>query len=251
MGKSFIKLPTRTTKPRQNGITMVIDSFLGTNGMQDLVETGSEFIDYVKLGWGTALINPILEKKVKFYKDNNIKVCLGGTFFEVAYVNNKVDDFASFVSDLNIELVEISDGTVEIPRNEKLKHIEQFSKKFTVLSEYGSKDNTVEIKAPNLWVQNMKEELQAGAWKVVAEGRESGTAGLYRPSTELRTGLVDEIVDSIPLEQILWEAPKKSHQTWFIKKYGANVNLGNIAPKDIIPLRLGLRSDTLQTFHPS
>lgn len=252
MNNNFIPLPDRSSKPREVGITMVIDSNLGSHAVEDLIEVGSQFTDYVKLGWATALISPILEKKIRMYKDAGIDVCLGGTFFELAYVNKKTAEFEAFMKNFDISLVEISDGTIDIPREEKLKFIEKFARNFKVLSEYGSKDSTIEIKAPHYWATHMKEEIEAGAWKVIAEGRESGTAGMYRGSSELRTGLVDEIVNSIEQEYILWEAPLKSHQAWFIKKYGANVNLGNIAPSDIIPLetlRLGLRSDTLIKFH--
>ena len=252
MNSDVFTTPERTIKPRSTGITMVIDSYLGLNGAQDLVEVGGPFIDYVKLGWATALINPIIEDKIRIFRDSGIDICLGGTFFELAYLQNKLDKFNNFLDKFNIKLIEISDGTVAIPRADKLKLISQYAKRFRVLSEYGSKDSSSELIAPHYWAKHMQEELDAGAWKVVAEGRESGTAGLYRGSSELRTGLVDEIVDFIDIDKILWEAPKKPHQAYFIKKFGSNVNLGNIAPKDIIPLetlRLGLRSDTLLNFH--
>lgn len=249
---NVLDLPNRTSKPREIGLTMVIDSHLGSRGVEDLIEVGSNIIDYVKLGWGTALITPNLATKVKKYRDAGIQVCLGGTFFELAYLNNKISEFEDFVQANNISLVEISDGTIEIPRAEKLSLIEQFSKHHKVLSEYGSKDAEKEIEAPRYWAKHMLEELEAGAWKVIAEGRESGTAGMYRGNSELRTGLVDEIVETVKQENIIWEAPKKTHQLWFINRYGTNVNLGNIAPKDVIPLetlRLGLRSDTLLKFY--
>lgn len=249
---SFIDLPNRTFKPRETGITMVIDSYLGSSGVDDLIETGKGIIDYVKLGWGTALITPNLKSKIKRYTENGIEVCLGGTFFELAYTTNEIQAFEDFVVDCNISLIEVSDGTVEIPRREKLDFIERFARNHKVLSEYGSKDADKEIEAPRYWAKHMKEEMEAGAWKVIAEGRESGTAGMYRGNSELRTGLVDEIVETIKQENIIWEAPKKAHQLWFINRYGTNVNLGNINPKEIIPLetlRLGLRSDTLLKFH--
>ena len=251
MNKLF-ETPSRTAKPRTQGVTMVIDSNLGSHAMSDMVEVGGDLIDYVKLGWGTAMINPILKKKIRYYKDHGIRVCLGGTFYECAFINKSLDNFEYFLKDIDVTMMEISDGTVMIPRKTKLRHIEHFSKTFKVLSEYGNKDASIEIKAPHFWVKHMQEELDAGAWKVIAEGRESGTAGLYRGTSELRTGLVDEIAYKIDQEMILWEAPKKSHQAWFIKKFGANVNLGNIAPSDVLPLetlRLGLRSDTLLHFH--
>lgn len=249
----FISLPERTFKPRQNGLTMMIDGGLGLRQIKDVLELGETYVDYVKLGWGTALVTPILGQKIDLYRKFGIRVCLGGTFFEVAHVQNKTEEYASFMKDLNIDLVEISDGTIDMEHTEKLRYIEQFAKDFTVLSEYGSKDEGV-IKAPHYWVKHMQAELDAGSWKVIGEGRESGTAGMYRGSSELRTGLVDEIVDHLDTDQIIWEAPQKAQQAWFIKKFGTNVNLGNIAAKDVIPLetlRLGLRSDTLRDFHTS
>lgn len=251
MTNSLFPLPTRSAKPRNNGITMMIDSGLGIQQIKDVLAMGEDLIDYVKLGWGTALVTKNLEEKVKLYQSHGINVCLGGTLFEICFVHGKIDAYKSFVESLGIKYVEISDGTIEIPREEKLKNIEQLSKDFTVLSEYGSKLADV-MKAPHHWARHMLEELDAGAWKVIGEGRESGTAGMYRGSSELRTGLVEELIDSINVDDIIWEAPKKEHQSWFIKKFGSNVNLGNIAFKDIIPLetlRLGLRSDTLVKFH--
>ena len=252
MNKHMFDLPERTVKPRTSGLTMVIDSFMGTRGTEDLIETASEWVDYVKFGWGTALVNPIVKKKIKMLRDHDIEVCLGGTFYEVAHVNGKLAEYEEFLNENDIKLMEISDGTIDLPRDTKLEHIAHFAKNFKVLSEYGSKDSQAEIKAPRIWAEHMREELDAGAWKAIAEGRESGTAGMYRQSSELRTGLVDEITETISTDDILWEAPKKQHQTWFIQKYGSNVNLGNINPKDVIPLetlRLGLRSDTLLNFH--
>lgn len=249
---TFIPIPQRTVKPRSRGLTMVIDSNLGTRAVEDLIEVGKDIVDYVKLGWGTALVTPNLKAKIELYLSHDIQVCLGGTFFELAFLHHKLQDYLAFLRDYGISMIEISDGTIDIPRSKKLFLIEQFAKEFKVLSEYGSKDANKEVEAPRHWARHMKEEMEAGAWKVIAEGRESGTAGMYRGNSELRMGLIDEIVETLDPQYILWEAPKKEHQAWFIKKYGPNVNLGNINPKDIIPLetlRLGLRSDTLLTFH--
>lgn len=248
---TFLTLPERTPQPRENGITMVIDSGLVPSELDDLLSNGRGLIDYVKLGWGTAAVTPNLNQKLEIYARHGVPVCFGGTFFEIAYLQGKVDEYIAFAKDLGIGMMEISDGSIEMPAEEKLRCIERFAREFRVLSEFGSKDVAV-VHAPSKWVRNMKAELEAGAWKSIAEGRESGTAGMYRDTSELRTGLVDEIVENIPQESLLWEAPQKHQQSWFIKKFGPNVNLGNIAARDVIPLetlRLGLRGDTLQFFH--
>jgi len=251
LNAAFLNLPPRTAKPREAGITMVIDNGLPPGEADHLLANGGEIIDYVKLGWGTAVVTPKLRDKLAVYAKHGMPVCFGGTFFELAYLQNKLDNYEHFMRDHGIGMMEISDGSIEMPPDEKLRCIERFARDFKVLSEFGSKDVTV-VHAPSKWVRNMKAELEAGAWKAIAEGRESGTAGLYRDTAEVRTGLVDEIVEAIPQELLLWEAPQKHQQTWFIKKFGANVNLGNIGPRDVIALetlRLGLRADTLRHFH--
>lgn len=249
---NFLDLPKHEPKPRNSGLTMVIDRGHGINAIKDLLETSADFIDYVKFGWGTSYITKNFQEKIDLLKAYDIDICLGGTFFELAVIQNKIEEYCKFIEKFNIEMIEVSDGTVDMKREDKLRYIELLSNRFKVFSEYGSKDSEAEIKAPYFWVQHMQEELDAGAWKVIGEGRESATAGMYRGSSELRTGLVDEIVHGIPHEKIIWEAPQKQHQVWFIKKFGQNVNLGNIAFDDVIPLetlRLGLRSDTLNHFH--
>lgn len=249
--QDLFQLPERTPKPRQHGITMVIDSGLGLHAVEDGLTVAKPYMDYVKLGWGTAIITPVLAEKIAIYKNHGIPVCLGGTFFELAYLTGKLNEYRTVANELGLDMIEISDGTVNMPEADKLRLIREFSKDFRVLSEYGSKDAEVVV-APSRWVDGMRREIEAGAWKSIAEGRESGTAGLYRSSEELRTGLVDEIVMNIPQEMLIWEAPKKHQQVWFIKKYGSNVNLGNIALHDVIALetlRLGLRGDTLLTMH--
>lgn len=249
--KALFDLPRRTSKPRETGLTMVIDSGLGLGAIRDQLENAGGSVDYVKLGWGTAVVTAKLEEKLKLYREFNTPVCLGGTFFELAYLAGKTRQFRDLAGKLGLQLVEISDGSIVMPLRDKLKFIREFSRDFKVLSEYGSKDAEVVV-APSRWVDGMKRELDAGAWKCIAEGRESGTAGLYRSTSELRTGLVDEIVMSIPQSKLLWEAPQKNQQVWFIKQFGSNVNLGNIALADVIPLetlRLGLRGDTLLKFH--
>ncbi len=231
---------------RDGGLTHVIDKGLGPAAWEDILDTCGDYIDIVKFGWGTAYVTPNLRRKLDVLSGK--RVVLGGTFFEVVYVRGKLDEYKSWLTELGITHVEISDGTIEIPRERKLELIADFARDFTVLSEVGSKDSEV-VFAPYEWVQWIKEELAAGAWKVVTESREGGTAGLFRPSGEMRTGLVDEIAHEIDFHDLVWEAPTKSSQAWFIKHFGADVNLGNIPPDEVIPLetlRLGLRGDTLK-----
>ena len=231
---------------RDGGLTHVLDKGLGPRGWEDVLEVSGDHIDIVKLGWGTAYATQNLRRKLDVLRGK--PVVIGGTFFEVCYVRDKLEEYKRWLQGLGISHVEISDGTVEIPRERKLELIQDFAKDFTVLSEVGSKDSEV-VFAPYEWVEWIKEELEAGAWKVITESREGGTAGIFRPSGEMRTGLVDEIAHSIDFHDLLWEAPTKSSQAWFIKHFGPEVNLGNIPPEEVIPLetlRLGLRGDTLK-----
>jgi len=231
---------------RDGGLTHVLDKGLGPRAWEDVLETSGPYIDIVKLGWGTAFVTEGLERKLDILREK--PVVIGGTFFEVVYVKDQLDDYKRWLGELGITHVEISDGTVEIPRERKLELIEDFARDFTVLSEVGSKDADV-VFAPYEWVEWIKQEKDAGAWKVITEARESGTAGVFHASGEMRTGLVAEIAHSIDFHDLVWEAPTKASQAWFIKEFGSNVNLGNIPPEEVIPLetlRLGLRGDTLK-----
>jgi len=231
---------------RDGGLTHVLDKGLGPRAWEDVLETSGAYIDIVKLGWGTAFVTEGLERKLDILREK--PVVIGGTFFEVVYVKDQLDDYKRWLGELGITHVEISDGTIEIPRERKLELIEDFARDFTVLSEVGSKDSDV-VFAPYEWVEWIKQEKDAGAWKVITEARESGTAGVFRASGEMRTGLVAEIAHSIDFHDLVWEAPTKASQAWFIKEFGSNVNLGNIPPEEVIPLetlRLGLRGDTLK-----
>jgi phosphosulfolactate synthase len=247
-GDGFLEVPARTPKPRTKGLTHVIDKGLNLREIEGLFDTAGDYVDIVKLGWGTSYVTNNLEKKIALYRSFDTPVVCGGTLFEAVYAREKMDEFKRWLQHYRFSHVEISDGTLEIPRDEKLELIEDFARDFTVLSEVGSKDAEVNI-APYLWVQWMREELDAGAWKVIAEGREGGTAGIYRPTGELRTGLVDEIEHSLDFHDLIWEAPTKGSQAWFVKHFGPEVNLGNIPPDEVIALetlRLGLRGDTLK-----
>src|SRR5947209_7449578 len=227
------------------GLTHVLDKGLGPRGWEDVLETAGEYIDIVKLGWGTAYVTSNLQRKLDVLKDK--PVVIGGTFFEVVYVRGKFDEYKQWLRDLGIDHVEISDGTIEIPRDRKLELIADFARDFIVLSEVGSKDSDV-VFAPYQWVQWIKEEKEAGAWKVITEAREGGSAGIFRKDGDMRTGLIDEIAHEVSIDDLIFEAPTKSSQAWFVKHFGPNVNLGNIPPDEVIPLetlRLGLRGDTL------
>jgi phosphosulfolactate synthase len=231
---------------RNGGLTHVIDKGMGPRGWEDVLETAGEYIDIVKLGWGTAYVTPNLRRKLEVLRGK--PVVIGGTFFEAVITQGKVDEYKRWLQELGLSYVEISDGVVDLARERKLELIRDFAQHFTVLSEVGSKDADVNY-APYLWVEWIKEELDAGAWKVITEGREGGTAGIYRPSGEMRTGLVDEIVHEIAVDDLVFEAPTKASQAWFIKEFGPAVNLGNIPPDEVIPLetlRRGLRGDTLK-----
>src|SRR4051812_15809664 len=231
---------------RDGGLTHVLDKGLGPRGGEDVLETSGDYISIVKLGWGTAYVTENLERKLEVLKEK--PVVIGGTFFEVVYVRGKFDEYKQWLSDLGLTHVEISDGTVDIPRERKLELIADFARDFTVLSEVGSKDSSVEYSAEE-WTQWLREELDAGAWKVITEAREGGTAGIFDSSGGMRTELIGEIAAAVGTENVIFEAPSKAAQTWFIKQFGPSVNLGNIPPEEVIPLetlRRGLRGDTLK-----
>ncbi|HEX9417026.1 MAG TPA: phosphosulfolactate synthase [Gaiellaceae bacterium] len=232
--------------PRDGGLTHVIDKGLGPRAWEDVLETSGPYIDIVKLGWGTGYVTPNLRRKLEVLKEK--RVVLGGTFFEVVYTKDRIDDYKRWLTELGLTHVEVSDGAIEMPRERKLELIQELARDFTVLSEVGSKDPDV-MYAPYQWVEWIREELDAGAWKVITEAREGGTAGMFRPTGEMRTGLVEEIVHEIAVDDLIFEAPTKASQAWFVNEFGPGVNLGNIPPEEVIPLetlRLGLRSDTLK-----
>ena len=234
--------------PAHQGLTHVMDKGLGPRAAEDFLETAGDFVSIVKLGWGTSYVTKNLERKLEIYRAAGKPVVIGGTFFEVVYVKDRIDEYKRWLTSLGLTHVEISDGTVEIPRERKLELIAELAQDFTVLSEVGSKDSEA-IFAPYQWVEWIKAEKAAGAWKVITEAREGGTAGIFRPTGEMRTGLVDEIAHEIAVDDLIFEAPAKSAQAWFVTHFGPSVNLGNISPEEVIPLetlRLGLRGDTLE-----
>jgi phosphosulfolactate synthase len=244
---SFLDLPARSAKPREQGLTHVLDRGLSVADVDGLVEVAGDSIDIVKLGWGTALATGNLEAKLQRYAAHDIPVVLGGTLTELALAQGRIDRMVDWLRELGLRHVEVSDGTLDISRAEKLALIERLSAEFTVLSEVGSKD-AERVMAPYVWVEQIQAELEAGAWRVVTEARESGTAGIFRADGEVRMGLVDEIAHAVDPAKLLFEAPLKDQQVWFLRRFGSEVSLGNIAPADVLSLetlRLGLRSDTV------
>jgi phosphosulfolactate synthase len=252
MKTSIPFLPERPAKPRTSGLTMVMDKGLSIREAEDFMSVGSDYTDFVKLGFGTSIITPGFEKKIKIYKNAGTIPYFGGTLFEVFLIRDMLDEYMRFVEEHGIELVEISDGSYDFEHSRKLDYINIISKKVTVISEVGSKKKDV-IYSPDEWVAMMKSELDAGSVKVIAEARESGTTGIYNEDGSINNKIISAISEQVKLENVIWEAPLKSQQAWFIKHFGANVNLGNIAPNEIIPLeslRVGLRGDTFFQFLP-
>lgn len=245
-------LPERPSKPRNSGITMVMDKGLSVRQAEDFMSVGSEYTDYVKLGFGTSLITPGFEKKISIYKKAGAIPYFGGTLFEAFVIRDMFRDYFEFLDKNEIEVVEVSDGSYDIEHSRKLDYINKLAEKFTVISEVGSKKKNV-VYSPEEWVAMMKSELAAGSVKVIAEARESGTTGIYNEDGSINSEIICGIAEHVKLENVIWEAPLKSQQAWFIINFGANVNLGNIAPTEIIPLeslRLGLRGDTFFQFLP-
>lgn len=243
-------VPERTVKPRDKGFTMVMDKGLSVRQAEDMIETCGDSVDIVKLGWATSYATNNLQKKLDCYKSAGIPFYLGGTLFEAFIIRDQFDDYRKVLDKYGITHAEVSDGSITLDHDKKCEYISTLAKDVTVLSEVGSKDAD-EIIPPYQWIELMQKELDAGAWKVIGEARESGNVGLFRSTGEVRMGLVQEILTKIPMEKVIWEAPQKSQQVYFIKLLGSNVNLGNIAPAEVIPLetlRLGLRGDTFDYF---
>ncbi len=246
-------IPSREEKPRKTGVTMMMDKGLSLRETENFIDASGHLTDVVKFGFGTSYVTKNFKEKIKLYQDNGIQPYLGGTLFEAFYARGMVKEYLQMLDKYNLDLVEISDGSIIIPHDEKCELIQSFAKNRTVMSEVGSKDSGI-IVSPAKWVKWMQTELEAGSWKVIAEGRESGNVGVFRPNGSAHTLLINRIIAKINPNDILWEAPKKTQQVWFIKLFGANVNLGNIAPNEMIPLetlRLGLRGDTFFDFLPA
>ncbi|MGH2910048.1 MAG: phosphosulfolactate synthase [Solirubrobacteraceae bacterium] len=244
--KDLLTLPMRADKPRDTGITHILDRGLSVTEIDSLVEVAGDYIDFVKLGWGTPVVTLNLEAKLARYREHGLPVMFGGTLTELCIAQNRLEQFVAWLHDLGLEHIELSDGTINLEHDRKLELIGSLAQEFIVLSEVGSKDDT-RIMAPFRWVEQIESELEAGAWKVIAEARESGAVGIFRHDGEVRQGLVDEILHAVDGMKIIFEAPRKDQQVWFVRRLGADVNLGNIAPEEVLSLetvRLGLRADT-------
>jgi phosphosulfolactate synthase len=247
----FLELPERQSKPRDRGLTHVIDTGLTTVEAEGLMASAAGYIDMVRLGWGSAYVTPNVKDKIARYRDAGVPVMLGGTLTELVWLRGQVEELRSWLQELGIEQVEVSSGTLRIPSDEKLALIRGLASDFTVYAEVGEKDPDA-LMAPYRWVELIKEALDAGAERVICEGRATGDAGLFRRDAEPRTGLIDEIVHEVDPSRLIFEAPQKHQQVWFIEHFGPDVNLGNILPQDVISLetlRVGLRADTLKLFH--
>lgn len=250
MNFALSQMPDRNVRPRTNGITMVMDKGLSIEEAKNFLSVSSPHVDIIKLGFGTSFVTPNLREKLEIYSSYNIPIYFGGTLFEAFLVRNMFNDYISVCKDYGITYMEVSDGSINIPHAEKCGYIEKLTKYGLVLSEVGSKD-AAHIIPPYKWIELMRAELNAGSTYVIAEAREAGNVGIYRGSGEVREGLVQEILTQIPSEKIIWEAPQKAQQLYFIELIGCNVNLGNIAPSEVIPLetmRIGLRGDTFHLF---
>ena len=243
-------IPERELKPRESGITMVMDKGSSIRQCKDLIESSGKYIDFIKFGWSTSYLTENLKEKIKLFRDANIEVYFGGTLFEAFLIRDQLDDYIKVLKKYNLKYAEVSDGSITISHKKKCECISKLAEHVTVLSEVGSKD-AKKIIPPYKWIRQMRAELNSGSWKVIGEARESGNVGLFRGSGEVRQGLVEEILTEIPQEKIIWEAPNKVQQVWFIKLLGQNVNLGNIRGDEIIALettRIGIRGDTFDEF---
>ena len=243
-------IPKRSSQPRNEGLTMVMDKGLSLNEAENMVALKSEIADIVKLGFGTSLLTRYIKEKIDLYKQSGMMVYTGGTLFEAFIIRNQFDDFCKLMDQLDLEMVEVSDGSISIEHDQKCELIQKLSKNYKVISEIGSKDESITLQDSD-WVKFMRKEIEAGSWKVIAEAREGGNVGIFEKNGDVKTYLVKQISKEIELSQILWEAPQKEQQVWFINNFGANVNLGNISPNDIISLeclRLGLRGDTFNNY---
>ena len=250
MNFNLSQIPERTTQPREHGITMVMDKGLSVEEAKNFMSSASPHVDVVKLGFGTSFVTPNLKEKLEVYRSHNMPIYFGGTLFEAFLVRNQFEDYITVCKEFGVSYMEVSDGSIEIPHAEKCGYIEKLAKIGVVLSEVGSKDAT-HIIPPYKWIELMRAELEAGSTYVIAEAREAGNVGIYRGTGEVREGLVQEILTQIPEEKIIWEAPQKAQQLYFLELIGCNVNLGNIAPNEVIPLetmRIGLRGDTFHLY---
>jgi phosphosulfolactate synthase len=249
--EGVVPLPARSAKPRTVGVTHVVDPGLTRVEAEGLMELAAPHVDIVRLGWGSALVTGGLEAKLAAYRERDVAPMLGGTLTELAWRHGRVDALTAALQRLGIRHVEVSEGTIDLPRDEKCRLIAQLARDFTVFVEVGSKDGQL-APSGNAWIRQASEALEAGAQAIVCEGRVSGDAGLYWPDGSIRDELVEALVAAAGAERLIFEAPRRTQQAWLVRHFGPDVNLGNILPWDLIAvesLRLGLRSDTLTRFH--
>ena len=252
MNFNLSQIPARTQSPRQSGLTVISDKGLSLEETENLLSVAAPYIDMVKLAFGTAIITPLLEEKIRLFQSYNMPVYFGGLLWEAFVVRNQTEDYLKLLERYHISFIEISDGAIEISHERKCDYIRQFSKIGTVISEIGSKDkDKVQVTPPYQWIKLMQAELEAGSQYIVAEAKEAGTDGIYRDSGEVRQGLIEEILTKVPADRIIWETPEKDQQLYFIKLLGCNANLANITPQEVIALetmRIGLRGDSFDFF---
>lgn len=249
---TFLELPERDAKPRRRGLTHVLDKGAGVSGVEGLLDTAGEFVDLVKIGWGISYIDPRTKERIAAYQAAGAVVCAGGTLLEIATATGRLDAFRAWAASVGFDAVEVSNGLSALTAAAKTALVAALSQDFLVLAEAGSKDAGAPVSAGD-WVAEMASDLEAGARWVIAEGRESGTVGLYEPDGSVREDLVDTVAHRIPVDRIIFEAPRKAQQVWFVNRFGAHVNLGNIALDEVLPLetlRLGLRADTAHRHVP-
>jgi phosphosulfolactate synthase len=253
MRATQLRLPERAAKPRQVGLTMMVDGGLPLGHFSDIIESGADYLDFVKFGWGTAVVTNQLDQKIDFLRRLGVAFYFGGTLFEKFVYQDRLDDFRDLCHQHGCRHVEVSNGTINLTNTEKCGYIRKLSDEFVVISEVGFKDaDRSESLPPSRWIECAHEDLDAGSILVTLESRESGRSGICRPNGELRYGLVEELMRSdLPQEKLLFEAPTTELQNFFVKRIGPNVNLGNVAATALIGLetiRLGLRADTLLCF---
>lgn len=250
-GAGFLQLPSRSAPPRSTGITSVLDTGLSLERLSALPPSITRLVDVWKFGWGTAYLDPDVAAKVAVLRELGIKACAGGTLLEVAWQQGRAGQCLSWAEEIGLTCLEVSNGVVSMPAAEKHRLIAVAAERFEVLAEIGSKDPAVPVSAES-WVDEAVGDLAAGARWIVTEGRESGTVGLFAPDGHVRTDVVEALVAAVDLHTLFFEAPIKSQQAWFIRRYGANVNLGNVPVDSLLgleALRCGLRADTVDVMH--
>jgi phosphosulfolactate synthase len=246
----FLKVPARDGKPRRRGVTHILDKGLPIPALEALLAQAGHLVDVLKIGWGISYVDPMVKDRVALCRSADVTVCLGGTLLEIAVAQGRFEALRDWAAELGVDAVEVSDGLRALTPAAKTELVAALSPDFVVLAETGAKDGNAPVMARE-WVAEMKADLAAGARWVVAEGRESGTVGMYHGDGSVRAELAETIAARLPLDRVIFEAPRKQQQAWFIQRFGAGVNLGNISPEEVLALetlRLGLRADTARVY---